>query len=113
MDEKEEEIKKQNSSIADLFRKGIGLIVAGLFCTILLLVFTSLQQNLLYSGSNSEVIDISILSREIGSNLWSFRVYDLLIIVIVLILTIIGGYYLVNFQPIDQSTKKQERRRMF
>ena len=113
MSEREEEIKKQNSSIGDLFRKGVGLIIAGLFCTILLLAFTSIQQNLLYSGGNSDLIDITILTKEIGGNLWSFRVYDLLIIVIILMLSVIGGYYLVNFQPIEKSANKQERRRMF
>ena len=100
-------------SVNDLFRKGIGLIVSLLLLSIMIIVFTSFNTNQIYSGLYSEEISYSILAKEIGSNLWSFRVYDLLIIVSILLLSIIGGYYLVNFKPVKKPDMAQIRRKFF
>lgn len=109
----EETQNKEKISINDLFQKGIGLIVSLLLLSTLIIVFTSFNANLIYTGQYAEEISISLLAKEIGSNFWSFRVYDLLILVTILTLAIIGGYYLVNFKPVKKPDVTKERRRFF
>ncbi len=93
------------------FVRGIGIITAGLFGMIFFLVFLEINQDSFYSGPNLTEVNYSNLGQEIGRNLWTFRVYDLLLILIVISLAIMGSYYLVNFEAIKQPRKQTQQYR--
>ena len=96
------------------FARGIGIISAGLFGMIFFLVFLEINQDSFYSGPNQTEVNYSDLGQEIGRNLWTFRVYDLLLILIIISLAIMGSYYLVNFEAVKQPHKQtQQQRRMY
>ncbi len=97
------------------FVRGIGIISAGLFGMVFFLVFLEINQDSFYSGPNQTEVNYAIIGQEIGRNLWTFRVYDLLLILIIISLAIMGSYYLVNFEVIKQPQKQtqQQRRRYY
>lgn len=91
------------------FIRGIGIVVAGIFLTVMTFALLDLQQGLFFTDSPlSEGLDLILLLKQIGQYLWVFRVYDLLIIIVVLILVIISTYYLMNFKA--QVIKKNQER---
>ncbi len=95
------------------FVRGIGIITAGLFGMVFFLVFLEINQDSFYSGPNQTEVNYSILGQEIGRNLWTFRVYDLLLILIILTLAIMGSYYLVNFEVIKQPERQTQQERRY
>ncbi|MFW9924299.1 MAG: hypothetical protein ACFFDW_13525 [Candidatus Thorarchaeota archaeon] len=101
--------ERKPKRINQWFVRGIALIVSGLMCTILFLTFTSFDQDQFHSGWGPTEIDFSILAKEIGTNLWTFRVYDMFVILAILLVVIISAYYLVNFQAVKQPPKPEHR----
>ena len=93
------------------FIRGIAIVVAGIFLTIMTFTLLDLQQGLFFTESPlSEGLDSILLLKQIGQYLWVFRVYDLLIVVVVLVLVMISTYYLMNFKA-QVIRRNQERGR--
>ena len=107
------EDSKQTSRINQWFIRGIGLIVASLFVVIISFVFfVDLEDSLFYNDLGPvEGFNFIILARQIGQIMWTFRVYDLILIVIILILGFISIYYLVSFKSMIRSQTNDSRRR--
>ena len=95
-----------NNRIDQWFMRGIGILSAGLFGMIFFLVFLGLSQDT-FSSSSSE-LPFAQLGQEIGKNIWTFRVYDVLILLVLLILAIMGSYYLVNFEAVKQPQRQSQ-----
>ena len=91
--------------------RSIGLITVLLFVSVVMLSLWNLQENLLFAGEVvTGPIDFSFLMREIGSNFWTFRVFDIIFLTIVLFLVIISSIYLINFDSEVKSGLRKERR---
>ena len=93
------------------FIRGIGIVVTGIFVTVITFSLMSLQDGLFHTASEpSEAIDFIIVSKRIGRYLWTFRVFDLILIVVILLLTLIFTNYLLSFKS-DMKKQERERRR--
>ena len=91
--------------------RSIGLLTSLVFVSVVILSLWNLQENLLYAGEAVEnTIDFSFLMREIGSNFWSFRVFDLIFLTVVLFLVIISSIYLINFDSDIKAGLRKEGR---
>ncbi|MBN1328621.1 MAG: hypothetical protein JXA54_04025 [Candidatus Heimdallarchaeota archaeon] len=94
------------------FIRGIGLIVSGLFVLIITISLLDLDSSLFHSGETiPESFDFIILVKQIGMYLWTFRVLDLLLILIIILLGIISAYYFVAYKhmiskPIHEQREK-------
>jgi len=81
------------------FIRGIGVVVASIFLTVMTFTLLDLQQGLFFTeGTQPAGLDFILLIKEIGQYLWTFRVLDLLLILITLVLIIISTSYLMNFK---------------
>lgn len=104
----------KNGRLNQWFIRGIGFISASLFGMIFFLVFLEVNQNSFYSGPNTTEMGFAQLGQEIGQNIWTFRVYDVLLLLVVIILAIVGSYYLVNFEAVKKPKKQtQQYRRQY
>ena len=91
--------------------RSIGLITSLVFVLVILLSLWNLQENLLFAGEAiEEPFNFGFLVREIGSNFWTFRVFDIIFLTIVLFLVIISSIYLVNFDSEVKSGLSKDRR---
>ncbi|NHK31628.1 MAG: hypothetical protein FK730_09770 [Asgard group archaeon] len=94
------------------FVRGIGFIITGLFVLIMALTLLNLDQVLFSNDLLSTIdFDYTILAKEIGNYLWTFRVYDLLLVVILIILASIASYYIVNYKSIVKTKSRMQLRR--
>ncbi|MHA1124961.1 MAG: hypothetical protein ACTSO7_05235 [Candidatus Heimdallarchaeota archaeon] len=92
------EHQKNPKRIDQWIIRSIGLITALVFVSVVILSLWGLQDNLLFAGDAvGSPIDFSFLVREIGSNFWTFRVFDIIFLTIVLFLVLISSIILVNF----------------
>ncbi len=81
------------------FIRGIGVVVASIFLTVMTFTLLDLQQGLFFTeGTQPAGLDFILLIKQIGQYLWTFRVLDLLLILIILVLIIISTSYLMNFK---------------
>ena len=101
-------METENNRIDQWFMRGIGIISAGLFGMIFFLVFLGLNQDTFSQDSSTTELPFSQLGQEIGKNIWTFRVYDVLILLVLLILAVMGSYYLVNFEAVKQSQNQSQ-----
>ncbi|MBK5112637.1 MAG: hypothetical protein KGD59_08645 [Candidatus Heimdallarchaeota archaeon] len=105
------EDEQPQKRINQWFIRGIGVVVASIFLTVMTFTLLDLQQGLFFTdGPVSEGLDSIPLLKQIGQYLWTFRVLDLLLVVIILVLIIISTYYLMNFKA-QVLRKNQERGR--
>jgi flagellar biosynthesis protein FlhB len=94
------------------FIRGIGVVVACIFLTVMAFTLLDLQQGLFFTeGPLAEGLDSILLLRQIGQYIWTFRVLDLLLVVIILVLIIISTYYLMNFKA--QEIRRNQERGMY
>ncbi len=95
------------------FIRGIGIVVAGIFVTVITFSLMNLQEGLFHVDEEpSEGMDYIVASRRIGRYLWTFRVFDLILIVILLLLTLIFTSYLLNFKSDMKRQANQKRFRV-
>lgn len=107
-----DEKTKNHQRLNQWFVRGIGIIVAGLFTLIMIYTLFDLDQSL-FSNDLSPIIDFdyTLIAKQMGSFLWTFRVYDLLLVVILALLASITSYYLVNYKSIIKKSKQLQIRR--
>jgi hypothetical protein len=107
----EDEIKEP-IRLNQWFVRGIGIIVTGVFVLIMALSLLNLDQSLFSNDLLTTIdFDYTLLVKEIGNYLWTFRVYDLLLIVILIMIASIASYYLVNYKSIIKTKSKMQLRR--
>ncbi|MCG3252369.1 MAG: hypothetical protein KAX09_00855 [Candidatus Heimdallarchaeota archaeon] len=93
------------------FVRGIGIVIAGIFLTVMTFTLLDLQQGLFFTeGPQSAGLDYILLIKQIGQYLWTFRVLDLILILIILVLIVISTSYLLNFKT-QVIRKSQDRGR--
>ena len=93
------------------FIRGIGLVVTSIFVTVIAFSLMNLQDGLFHTDIEpTDTLDFIIVSKRIGRYLWSFRVFDLILLVVILLLTIVFTTYLLNFKS-DIKKQEHERRR--
>ncbi|TET28604.1 MAG: hypothetical protein E3J70_09215 [Candidatus Heimdallarchaeota archaeon] len=81
------------------FIRGIGVVVASIFLTVMTFTLLDLQQGLFFTeGTQPAGLEFILIIKQIGQYLWTFRVLDLLLILIILVLIIISTSYLMNFK---------------
>ncbi|NHJ47949.1 MAG: hypothetical protein FK733_09190 [Asgard group archaeon] len=109
-----EETNNTSQRLNQWFVRGIGFVVSGLFALILTITLLDLDQAL-FSQDMLPSIDINyvLLAKNIGSYLWTFRVYDLLLVIILLILASISAYYLLSYKSVVKPSRQQQRRYRF
>jgi hypothetical protein len=96
------------------FVRGIGIVVTGLFVLVITIALLNLDQSLFYQDLTPIIdFDYIIVARQIGRYLWTFRVYDLILVIILVILATISTYYLVSYKSIVKPTRQQQRRYQF
>jgi len=93
------------------FIRGIGLVVSGLFLATMIFVLIDFEQGLFFNdGLYPDTFDYILVAKYIGKFLWTFRVLDLILVVIILMLVMIAAYYLVGYKTMVEKQPKQERR---
>lgn len=100
----------ESTRINQMFIRGIALVTVGLLCTVLFLTFSTINQDAFYSFENQLSSDENSPIKNIGLIFGTFRVYDLLILLSILLITIIGSYYLVNFKITKSAPRRDQRR---
>ncbi|HUT81296.1 MAG TPA: hypothetical protein VMZ29_08845 [Candidatus Bathyarchaeia archaeon] len=96
------------------FVRGIGLIVSGLFVLIITISLLDLDSSLFHSGgATPESFNFVILVKQIGKYLWTFRVLDLLLIFIIVLLGVISAYYFVGYKHMISKPMQEQRRRSY
>ena len=81
------------------FVRGIGVVIASIFLTVMTFTLLDLQQGLFFTeGTPSVGLDYILLIRQIGQYLWTFRILDLILVLIILVLIIISTSYIMNFK---------------
>ncbi len=96
------------------FVRGIGLIVSGLFVLIITISLIDLDSSLFHSGGTlPDNFDLIIFVKQLGEYLWTFRVLDLLLILIIILLGVISAYYFVGHKQIISRPIREERRREY
>jgi uncharacterized membrane protein (DUF4010 family) len=103
---------KKPIRLSQWFVRGIGIAVTGVFVLIMALSLLNLDQSLFSNDLLSTIdFDYTLLVKEIGNHLWTFRVYDLLLIVILIMIASIASYYLVNYKSIIKTKSRMQLRR--
>ena len=102
---------EKNGRLNQWFIRGIGIISAILFGMIFFLVFLEVNQDSFYSGPNTTELGFAQLGQEIGQNIWTFRVYDIILLLVLIVLAIVGSYYLVNFEAVKKPKNLQQHYR--
>ena len=93
------------------FVRGIGVVIASIFLTVMTFTLLDLQQGLFFTeGTPSVGLDYILLIRQIGQYLWTFRILDLILVLIILVLIIISTSYIMNFKT-QEIRKNQDRGR--
>lgn len=98
----------------NLLRKILSLFLVGSFAVLLFISLQPLSQGLFYTGENfSQSIlpfDYSILAEKISSYLWTFRLFDLLLVLQIIFLIAICGYYLIklNSSKLEYNNERTE-----
>lgn len=94
------------------FARGIGIIVTGLFILTMIYCLFEIDQSL-FSNDLLPIIDFDyvLIAKQMGNYLWTFRVYDLILVVILLIIVAIASYYLVNYKSIIKKRRQIKIRR--
>ncbi|NPE07074.1 MAG: hypothetical protein GNW80_02230 [Asgard group archaeon] len=91
--------ERPKKRIDQWFIRGIGVVTASIFLTVMTFTLLDLQQGLFFTeGTQSVGLDYILLIQQIGQYLWTFRVLDLVLILIILVLIIISTTYLMNFK---------------
>ncbi|MHA1122385.1 MAG: hypothetical protein ACTSPC_06195 [Candidatus Heimdallarchaeota archaeon] len=103
--------ERPKKRIDQWFVRGIGIVIAGIFLTVMTFTLLDLQQGLFFTeGTQSTGLDYILLIKQIGQYLWTFRVLDLISILIILVLILISTSYLLNFKT-QVIRKNQDRGR--
>ena len=80
--------------------RSIAIITSLVFTIVILLSLVNLQENILPSGIDSTI----------GESFWTFRVFDLIFLTIVLFLVLISSIYLIKFDSSVKNSMSRERR---
>ena len=92
--------EKNERTLMRLLIKMVGLVMAGLFGTMMVYSLVGLNEGLFHANNPFAFVpfDYTLLAGQIGSFLWTFRVFDLLLLLPTIFLTIICGHFLVTFK---------------
>lgn len=106
--------EKQPIRISQWFARGIGIIIASLFITIISFVFFGNLEESLFYNDTIPTIDYNflLLGRTLGKTMWTYRVYDVILIVILLLMGVISVYYMTIFKSKLQARNEVNRRRL-
>ncbi|MBD3191558.1 MAG: hypothetical protein GF308_12990 [Candidatus Heimdallarchaeota archaeon] len=106
--------KKKEKTGVNLLRKILGIFLVSAFALLLFFSLEGLAGGLFYHEGNYSQpllpLDYSILGDKISSYLWTFRLFDLLMVLQIIFLIAICGHYLIKFNSIvtEPVTKRKE-----
>jgi hypothetical protein len=100
------ENKETSPRLNQWFIRGIGFVTTALF--VLILIFSLLEFDQSLFGNDLIPVlefDYIIIAKQIGNYIWTFRVYDLLLITILIVLASIAVYYTTLQKSINKPRK--------